>query len=341
MRLLIATQIVDTDDAKLGFFHHWLEAFASKFESIEVICLKEGRHTLPAHVHVHSLGKEKGGNRFLYALRFYNLAWKLRHEYDAVFVHMNPEYVLVAGDLWRVMGKKVGLWYNHTVGSLALRLTAPFVDILFHTSPYAYTARYKRARLMSAGIDTDMFRSTGAPRTPNSIYVQGRISVAKRTHILLAALRTLRESVPATLTLVGPEDPAYSTELRRDFADLIAAGAVDFRGPVRNEETPELFSTHAVAVNLAADGNFDKTALEPMACATPVIVSSRAFADLVPPEWRAEENNVESLAQKLSAFFALTDAARAALGTQERLAVVKHHSLTALGEQLAAAYAKK
>src|SRR3989344_3692203 len=61
MRLLICTQAADQDDPVLGFFHEWIAGLAKQFESVEVVCLKEGRHALPANVSVHSLGKSAQG----------------------------------------------------------------------------------------------------------------------------------------------------------------------------------------------------------------------------------------------------------------------------------------
>ncbi len=58
MKLLIVTQTMDVNDPYLGFFGRWVEAFAKVFDRIEVICLREGKHSLPANVRVHSLGKE-------------------------------------------------------------------------------------------------------------------------------------------------------------------------------------------------------------------------------------------------------------------------------------------
>jgi len=58
MKLLVVTQVVDTEDPVLGFFVRWVEELAKHVESVEVICLREGKHMLPVNVHVHSLGKE-------------------------------------------------------------------------------------------------------------------------------------------------------------------------------------------------------------------------------------------------------------------------------------------
>ena len=69
MRLLIVTQAVASEDSVLGFFVRWIEEFAKHCERIEIICLKEGKHRLPANVCVYSLGKEKGVSRMTYLQR--------------------------------------------------------------------------------------------------------------------------------------------------------------------------------------------------------------------------------------------------------------------------------
>ena len=335
-RLLIITQVVDKNDPVLGFFHHWLEAFAKRFESIQVICLKQGECALPSNVTVHSLGKETGGNRFLYAMRFVKLAYGLHKEYDAVFIHMNPEYYALAGDFWALMRKPVSLWYNHEVGSIWLRLAQPFLRTIFHTSPYAYPARYKNAKRMPAGIDTELFSPRNVEPKPNSVYFQGRIAPAKRVHVLLEAVRLLRaQGIPATASLVGPEDVSYGKTLRADFKDLIIADAVVFLGPKRNEETPALYASHAVSVNLTADGNFDKTVLESAATETPVLVASRGFSGVIPDVWVLEENTAEGLMNALKALFALKDEMRSTFAKCARMAVIEKHSLMTLAEELA------
>ncbi|MCR4280769.1 MAG: hypothetical protein NUV88_00330, partial [Candidatus Kaiserbacteria bacterium] len=79
MKLLITTQAIDLDDPIMGFFCRWVEEFSKHCASVHVICLKEGRRSLPANVQVHSLGKEqkleasssKLAARLAYAWRFY------------------------------------------------------------------------------------------------------------------------------------------------------------------------------------------------------------------------------------------------------------------------------
>lgn len=330
MKLLFITQTLDEKSPVLGFVHRWVARFAESFETVDVIALSVGEHNLSKNVSVHSLGKEEGGNTFLYTLRFYNTLGSLRNKYDAVFVHMNPEYVVLAGWLWKLAGKKVALWYNHTVGSVWLKIAQPFTDTVFHTSPFAYTARYKNAKRMPAGIDTDVFKPQNVPRIPKSLYFQGRVAPAKRVHVILEAFKTLYAAGDASLlTIVGPEDEAYTRPLKAKYADLIKAGAVVFKGPVKNTDTPALYSAHTASVNLTDRGNYDKTVLESLACGTSVIASSDAFKDA--PVVLIEKPEVDRLA-----------AAFRNLGTVDTTVLVQYvrqyESLPFLAERITAAF---
>ena len=103
MKLLIVTQTIDINDPVLGFFCRWVEEFAKHCEKVTVICLHEGIHSLPNNVRVTALGKTRVERVF----DFLHLCISRRSEYDIVFVHMNPEYIVIAGTLWRLMSKKL------------------------------------------------------------------------------------------------------------------------------------------------------------------------------------------------------------------------------------------
>ena len=252
---------------------------------------------------MHSLGKERGAGKLQRVATFYALLSRLHKEYDAVFVHMNPEYLVLAGLWWRLAGKRVGLWYNHTVGSLWLKVGQLFTHKVFHTSPFAYTARYGNAHRMPAGIDTNIFKPMPEIiKKPGSIYFQGRVSPAKRVHIILEAFDLLRQSgEEVTLTIAGPEDEAYVAPLKQKYAQYLEEGVLTFLGPQKHSETPKLFNEHTVSINLTDDGNYDKTVLESLACGTPAIVSSKAFADA--PVISIEVPKAKYVAEALSHFF--------------------------------------
>ncbi|MCA9353483.1 hypothetical protein KC842_01250, partial [Candidatus Nomurabacteria bacterium] len=101
-KILIITQIVDKNDPILGFFHSWILEFAKNFESVIVVCLKKGEYNLPSNVEVLSLGKEEGVSRIKYLTRFYKYIFSKKNNYDSVFVHMNPIYVILGGVFWKM-----------------------------------------------------------------------------------------------------------------------------------------------------------------------------------------------------------------------------------------------
>jgi glycosyltransferase involved in cell wall biosynthesis/peptidoglycan/xylan/chitin deacetylase (PgdA/CDA1 family) len=331
MRLLIVTQAVDENDPVLGFFCGWLAEFSKRFETITVVALREGKHHLPSNVSVHALGI--GRSRRLF--RYWQLLFSLRKEYAYVFVHMSPEFVIAGAPVWLLLGKKTTLWYNHTQKSFRLWLAAHFVQILFHTSPYAASARFSNSRRMPAGIDTELFKPVDVPKNPLSVYFQGRVAPAKRVDEICEAVSRVRSAgMLAMLTVVGPEDATFGKSLREKFSALIKGGALAFLGPKKPADTPVLYSAARVSINLTAAGNYDKTVLESMACETPAIVSSPAFADIVSEEWIVPEHDNTALADRITRMLKMPEKQYRMLGASLRKEILEKHALPKLASEL-------
>jgi len=286
MKLLILTQAVDTQDSVLGFFCGWLKEFSKHYDSIEVVCLKEGEHKLPTNVHIHSLGKESGRSRIKYIFRFYRYLWSLRREYDAVFVHMNQEYVLLGGIPWRLLRKRIGFWRNYRTGTLLTSPACWLAHHVFYTSPDSYTARFKHAVRMPMGIDTRTF-TLGKP-IPRSILFLGRLDPEKRTEIFVEALSRLHEAGTLfTADIYG--DPTYGESpyiraLKEQAMPLIQAGVLKMHPAIPNPETPPIFAAHALYVNITPAGSFDKTIGEAMASGSLVVCMNDAVSGVLPGE---------------------------------------------------------
>jgi glycosyltransferase involved in cell wall biosynthesis len=333
MRLLIVTQVVDSEDAYLGFFHRWLEEFSTKFERIETVCLQEGKHALPANVRVHSLGKEKGKKSSLvYAVRFIVLAWKLRNEYDAVFVHMNEEYVLVGGWLFEILGKPLYLWRNHYAGSWKTSLAATFCRKVFYTSIHSYTARFERAVRMPVGVDTTRFYpDSHIERKQNSILFLARMMESKRPGLLIDALIILaKRGVAFTASFVGSApsgDEQYIPALRQRVADAGLNDRVTFYPGVSNDKVVDIFRAHQIFVNAGRSGMFDKTLFEASASGCHVIAASDDWKELAGGDgWF--DGSASMLAETLERLLSETR-------DLERIqTVTMRHSLTQLAERL-------
>jgi hypothetical protein len=149
MKLLICTQTVDSQDSNLAFFVRWIEEFAKHVDSVTVICLQKGAYDLPANVKVVSAGKERGTPRIVRWFTILRYCITLRNSYDTVFVHMNPEYLLLAGWLWRLWGKKTALWYTHASVDTKLRIAVSFVDMCLRHPKKASACQRKNSKSLA------------------------------------------------------------------------------------------------------------------------------------------------------------------------------------------------
>jgi len=348
MKLLILTQKIDRNDDVLGFMHGWILEFAKNCEQVTVICLGKGEYDFPGNVKVLSLGKEKNNfqfsifnfqfvKRIKYLINFYKYIWRERGSYDAVFVHMNSEYVVLGGLLWRLWRKKIMLWNNHLIGNFQTRLAVILAHRSFYTSPFSFNAKIsgKKGAKMPAGIDTQLFcRLPGVVKKQNSLLFLGRISPVKRLEVLLESVQLLNEeNFFFTLDVVGealPRDVDYFEDLKNRFSDLLKSDKVKFLGKSANCETPQIYNSHQVCVNLTNSGSLDKTILEAMATETLVLVSNESFRNVLPEELMFRENDTGDLCQKVKIILNQSQDDREALGRKLRIIVEEEHSLKKL-----------
>jgi glycosyltransferase involved in cell wall biosynthesis len=338
MRLLILTQTVDLDDPVLGFFHRWIEELATRFEFVHVVCLREGRHSLPGNVVVHSLGKELGLERKDYIKRFYRYLWTLRKEYGVVFVHMNQEYVLLGAIPWRVLGKKVFLWRNHYKGNYLTSIAVRLSNGVFCTSKMSYTAMFKKSIIMPVGID---IINVVAERKARSILFLARFAPSKHPEVLVDALKILKQNkIKFFASIYGsalPKDEAFARAVREHAAIL---PTVQFFGSVRHDETPAIYAAHDIFVNLSGSGMYDKTIFEAAAEGCIVVASSRDFAQATEPQFTFKHSDPRDLAIVLQKILALPkkkkDDAREGF---KKLAAA--HSLSTLADKLALVMTKQ
>ncbi len=279
MKLLIVTQTVDYGDPVLGFFVRWIEEFAKHAERIEVICLKEGlpagqagKHELPANVRVYSLGKEKGVSRVKYALNFYRYMWRLRHDYDTVFVHMNPEYLVAAGALWRLMNKRIALWYTHKSVNLKLRIAVLFSHIVFTASKESFRLQTKKLRVMGHGIDTNFFSPDSTVARGDWALSVGRLMPSKRHDLAIAA--AVQEGRELRIAGEGPE--RKSLEI---LANELGA-RVQFLGGLNQSQLRDEYRKAGCLIHTSETGSLDKVVLEAVACGLPVFTNDPALKRL-------------------------------------------------------------
>ena len=307
-KLLIITQTVDENDQLLGFFISWIKLFAKKFEKVSIVCLNEGKNDLPSNVKVVCLGKSKGVSKPIQLLNFYKYIIGARDEYDAVFVHMNPIWVILGGPSWHIMGKKIFLWYTHKAVTPKLRLAEKFADVIFTASKESFRLPSKKVIVTGHGIDTNLFRPSHESRTTNQeplkILSVGRIAPVKNYETLIKASKILKDkNIDFSVTIIGEapleKDKAYEQKLRLLINNYQLQNYFNFLGKVINKDLPAHYQSHDIFIHLSKTGSLDKSILEAMACGMKVLSSNDSAKSFLAPDMIFDENSPSKLAEEI------------------------------------------
>lgn len=339
------TQKIDADDDILGAYHEWARHIAKNFEKFFVICLFQGRVNLPQDIRIFSLGKEKRRSKVLYIKNFYNYIWSMRNEYDAVFVHMNPIYVVLGFIPWRIMGKKICMWYAHPERNVLVKLAYFLCDRVITSVPEAFYAEGKKVIAIGQGIDTDLFRNMRKDSCIGSrILFLGRISPAKRIHTLLEGAKLLKNSGrELSVKIVGnPSETyggkAYYEKMQEFIKKNNLEDVVCFEASLPNRKSPEIYNISSVFVNLSPTGYFDKTVLEAMSSERVVLASNEAYRRVFPEDLHKfllfAQDDAMDLAKKIRQALDLSPQVKASIGKRLREIVKRDHSLFTLGKRL-------
>ena len=340
MRLLFITQKIDRSDDLLGVYHEWVRELANHVKQVHVVCLYLGEYNLPSNVTVYSLGKEAGRSRLKYLGRFFSYLWRRRGEYDKVFVHMNPEYIVLAGWWWKLTGKEITFWYAHYLKTWRLVIASWFADQILTSVHQAFPFPSSKVKAVGQGIDVDRFYL--APRVrpgqPVKLLFVGRISPVKDLLTLVEAARELKlKQIPFTLSIVGEpgeKDRQYFDQVKLKISQAGINDRVIWLGKRPNNQMPEIYQAHDLYVNLTRTGSFDKTILEAMACGAPILTANRVFCDLLPGSWHNDhvflKGESRNLADKIVHWLGREPLFWSQRGEALREIVVKNHNLKQL-----------
>lgn len=335
MKLLIITQKVDERDDVLGFFVRWIEEFSKHAEKITVICLQKGTYHLPENVSLLSLGKEEGKGRMTYLARFFAAIWKERREYDTVFVHMNPIYIVLGGIFWKLWHKKIALWYTHKCVDLKLRIAEKFTDIIFTASKESFRLKSGKVRVVGHGIDTERFRPVEKwPHEIVRIISVSRIAPVKNIHIMLEVADFLKKAgVSFEMKIAGAPitdaDRAYFVRLKKEVQEKNVEDRVSFVGAIPYTDIPAFYQQSDVFLNLSETGSLDKAVLEAMASGVSVLTSNEAFFEILPPQYILRNPDPSRLAEKIK--FSANNKTK---NNSLREIVIKNHALEILMQRV-------
>ncbi len=309
MKLLVITQAVDRNDDVLGYFHTWLGELAKHCGQLTVICLRQGEYSLPDNVTILSLGKESGPSRLKYLGRLAKYLWRHHRDYDRVFVHMNPIYIVLAGWWWRLTGKSIALWYTHRQVDFKLRVSALLANIIFTAAPESFRLKNSKVNVVGHGIDVNAFACEAHQNNQLfTILHIGRLTPIKNCDILIEAAGQLRAQLtrPFKVIFIGSAvtatDHDYELKLKEQVKNSGLEEVVAFAGSVPNRLMRDYYCQADLTVNLTPTGGIDKAVLESMAAGVPVLTSNQAFRDYFGHHASAllfAERNSGELSQKM------------------------------------------
>jgi glycosyltransferase involved in cell wall biosynthesis len=332
--ILIVTPKVDIKDAAFEFFIDWLNQFSKNCTKITVIGLEVGEYKLPENIKVFSL-KKSSKIKSLLLLWKYSIAG--RRNYDVVFCHMSPLFVISGWPVWKLFDKKITLWYVHRSVDLKLRLALMLSDMVFTATPESFRIKSDKVRCMGQAVDLNKnSRPSNFVKKEDEvlkIVTVGRITKIKNLDLLVRALAIVKSNnIPLELSIVGDTVTHADEDYKKELDNLIVEKGLDknvkFLGLIPNKDLPKYHMESDVAVNLAPTGGLDKTVLEAMATETPTVVFNKAFAGhlgLYVTDLLAKEGDEKDFADKLVKLY--KDKNYAVIGKALRNEVEKRSSL--------------
>lgn len=177
-----------------------------------------------------------------------------------------------------------------------------------------YGAEPERVRIVPCGIDLELFRpqdqgrarqALGLPQRSPLLLFAGRIQPIKGIDVLLEAVARLGRHDGLRLLIVGgdSESDEELARLRALCRELAIEERVTFWGAAPHEAMPLFYSAADVCVVPSYHESFGLTAIEALACGTPVVASrAGALATTVrdgESGFLVAERSAEAFAQRL------------------------------------------
>ena len=362
MKLLIITQKVDIHDrGVLGFMHGWIEEFAKHCQQVTVICLERGKHKFPDNVKILSLGKEEFSRfpkhfhilrRLVALIRFYSQIIRERRNYDKALVHMNPEYIVLGGWLWKIWDKKIGLWYAHGCVPTSLKIAEKFADNIFTSTKSGCRLKSDKVKVVGQGIDIEKFSITPPMRRAGDfqlpidrkfkIVTVGRISPAKDLETLSLATEILaKDSQKIKVDIIGDVGLAKQKKYLEDLKKLVGIkkleGIVNFLGGVSNKEIVLHLQSADLFVNTSHTGSLDKAIAEAMACGLPILTCNEALEEILgkrKDKLMYPKKDYKKLAERIKYIINLEKDEKEKIGRNLRQIIVENHSLEGLVKKI-------
>lgn len=289
MKLLIVTQTLDSKHSVLGFFVRWVLEFAKQCEQVTVFCLDKGEDVFPENVTVVHIPRTRSFFKVWPLLLTYK-TFVYRKNYTHVFVHMNPEYILSAGLVWKIFRKKINFWYAHGAVTLRMKIATWFSKNVFSSTTEGFRYKTTKVHIVGQGIDTSLYTEVNVERNlqiPIRIVSIGRTSVSKRLELLVETVAILKNkhNIEAVCTIIGGPVTDKDVEYEKSLKDLIIKKSLQdnivWKGPLPLIQAIQILKTQDVFVHFGNTGSLDKAVLDAMMCGVVTLSTNEAVKSLI------------------------------------------------------------
>ena len=225
---------------------------------------------------------------------------------------MNQVYVILAAALWRMSGKKVGLWYAHGTVSRSLRIAVRLANMLFTSTKEGMQIDTPKRVIVGQGIDTTLFTSQQRNQSASKILqlvTVGRLAQSKNIETLLHACAELKKTTPDFhFQIIGAattqSESAYEQTIRNLVSELQLESHITWVGGITQSELPTYLQQADIFIHDGATNSLDKTLLEAVLCGCIVISSNPAYKELtkeLAPEFIFPVNDHKQLVRIIAA----------------------------------------